>query len=143
MMRWMMRWVRCGLVGVFFASPLLAQAPRSFAGSCAPTTELDLQSVASAPDSLPVFLGPAPRTPRFALHDGYRGRVVIAVVVDTLGSAERAGATIITASDQGLRDWACDFVRQLRFAPARVAGRAVRAQAVVPFEFSARVVRRR
>lgn len=142
MMRWM-RWIRCGLVGACTASPLLAQAPASLAGSCAPAAELDLESVAPAPDSLPVFVGPAPRMPRFALRDGYRGRVVVAVIVDTLGRGELAGATIISASDQGLRDWACDFVRQLQFTPARHEGRAVRAQAVVPFEFSARVVRRR
>jgi TonB family protein len=125
------------------ASPLVAQAPRTFAGACTRADELDLQTVHPAPDSAPVFVGPAPRTPRFALRDGYRGRVLVAVIVDSLGRAEHEGAAIVGATDQGLRDWACDFVRQMRFAPARHAGGTVRAQAVVPFEFSARVVRRR
>jgi hypothetical protein len=138
-----MRWLQGGLIGALAASPLLAQAPPTFAGSCAQASDLDLQSVVPTPDLLPVFLGPAPRTPKFALHDGYRGRVVLAVIVDTLGRAEHAGATIVNATDQGLHDWACDFVRQLHFTPAQHDGRVVRAQAVLPFEFSARVVRRR
>lgn len=141
----MMHRMRHGFIAavlVIAVESIGAQGGTSLAGSCARDDRPDLETVEGAPEVLPVLQGPGPRTPRFALRDGYRGRVVLAVIVDTLGRAEVSGATVVAVTDAGLREWACGYVRQLRFTPARLGDRPVRAQAVIPFEFSATIMRR-
>lgn len=134
-------WQLVGLVLALLTSGRLAgQAP--LVGSCRAKDAPDLTTVEATPDTPPQLTSPGPRTPKFALRDGYRGTVQLAVIVDSAGRAEATGATIIAASDAQMREWACDYVRQLRFSPARLAGRAVRSQVVVPFTFQAFVVRR-
>jgi TonB family protein len=121
------------------------QTSNSFtSGVCAhdPSIIPDLESVVSAPDTMPRLIGPQPHMPRFALQDGYRGRVVVATVVDTSGRAERGTVTIVESTDPRLSEWACDFAQQLRFVPATVGKRRVRAQGVIPYSFSATVHRR-
>ncbi|MCC6929466.1 MAG: energy transducer TonB [Gemmatimonadaceae bacterium] len=111
-------------------------------GPCHHAPALDLTTLVSAPDTAPRLLSEPPRTPRFALRDGYRGTVQLAVVIDTAGHPEAGGAVVLAASDAQLRDWACAYASQLRFTPAKVGDRAVRTQAVVPFTFRAVMVRR-
>ena len=135
------RWPLAAMaVALLTSGRLVGQAPLT--GSCRAKDVPDLTTVEASPDTPPQLTSPGPRTPKFALRDGYRGTVQLAVVVDSTGRAESKSATIVAASDAQMREWACDYVRQLRFTPARLDGRAVRTQVVVPFVFQAFVIRR-
>lgn len=90
-----------------------------------------------APDAAPILRSKPPKTPRFALQDFYRGRVVVAFVVDTRGRVERETAVILESTDPRLSAWACENVSLLRFQPAVLAGKPVRAQTALPFQFTA------
>lgn len=136
--------VRACIVGVaiFVGTPSGAAAQDSasafLTGDCprrgpAP----DLSTVSGAPDTAPILRGKHPKTPRFALQDFYRGRVVVAFVVDTRGRVERATAVVLESTDPRLSAWACENVPLLRFQPAVLSGKPVRAQTALPFQFTA------
>lgn len=110
---------------------------RDLSGPCTPMAHLDLTSVEGTPDTPPQLTSERPMPPKFTLRDGYRGAVQLAVVVDSTGRVELETATILAASSPELRGWACGFAAGLRFSPAMRANRPVRAQAVIPFLFSA------
>lgn len=90
-----------------------------------------------APDTSPILRSNAPKTPRFALQDFYRGRVVVAFVVDSRGRVERETAVILESTDPRLSAWAYENVSLLRFQPAVLDGKPVRAQTALPFQFTA------
>ena len=125
------------LVGAPCAAAAQGAAPAFLTGDCprrgpAP----DLTTVIGAPDAAPILRSKSPKTPRFALQDFYRGRVVVAFVVDTRGRVERGTAVVLESSDPRLSAWACDNVPMLRFQPAVLAGAPVRAQTALPFQFT-------
>ena len=64
------------------------------------------------------------------------GRVVVEVVVDTLGRAEPGSVAIVASSNQGFDPPARDYVRHALFRPARVHGRAVRVLVRLPIDFA-------
>jgi len=103
---------------------------------------LDLSAVVSSPAEAPRLLVDPPRYPNELRRDGYRGQVVLAMVVDTLGTPMPGTATVMSSTDPVLSRWACAAARVLRFAPARHEGRPVVAQVVQPFVYSAKVNRR-
>jgi TonB family protein len=102
----------------------------------------DLSAVVDGPAEPPRLLVDPPRYPDEVRRDGYRGQVVLALVVDTLGVPMPGTAAVMSSTDPVLSRWACATARVLRFAPARHQGRPVAAQAVQPFAYSARVTRR-
>lgn len=79
-------------------------------------------------------------TPRleYPVHlrrEGIEGRVVISVVVDTLGRAEMESLQVLETPHPDFLSPVREVVAKATFRPARVAGRAVRVGVTVPFTF--------
>jgi hypothetical protein len=123
-----------GFVMLFFFSPAArAQAAGRDSvftvGPCRIHTDslVDWQGVASHVDrQARVVPGTVPRFPmRLLSSDGYSGRIVLSMVVDTAGRVEPASVSVEESTDSRLSSWGCIVALQLRFAPATVAGRPV------------------
>jgi len=82
-----------------------------------------------------LLAGPPPVYPELLRAAGIPGRVVLQVVVDTLGRAERA-VTVVESSNRGFDAAALAYVRAARFRPGRVRGRAVRVLVRLPIDFT-------
>ena len=92
-------------------------------------------------DEPPALLaGPPPPYPELLRAAGIEGRVVLQVVIDTLGRAEPA-ARVFESSNPGFDGAALASVRGALFRPARVRGRAVRVLIRLPIAFTLRGVR--
>ena len=72
-----------------------------------------------------MLAGPPPAYPERLRAAGIEGRVVLQVVIDTLGRAEPA-ARVVESANRGFDAAALAFVRGALFRPGRVRGRAVR-----------------
>jgi len=83
---------------------------------------------------------PPPAYPELLRAAGIEGRVVLQVVIDTLGRAEPA-ARVFESSNPGFDGAALACVRGARFRPGRVGGRAVRVLIRLPIAFTLRGVR--
>ena len=89
----------------------------------------------------PVLLaGSPPAYPELLRAAGIEGRVVLQVVIDTLGRAEPA-ARVFESSNPGFDGAALAYVRGARFRPGRVGGRAVRVLIRLPIAFTLRGLR--
>ncbi len=66
---------------------------------------------------------------------GIQGRVIVQAVVDTLGRVEEGSIVVVETADPRFNEAAKQFVRKSRFAPGRIAGRAVRVRVQLPVEF--------
>lgn len=66
---------------------------------------------------------------------GIQGRVIVQVIVDTMGRAERNSVKILQSPNPGFDESATRYVLKAMFRPARVHGRAVRVLMQVPVEF--------
>jgi protein TonB len=87
----------------------------------------------------PVLLGhPVPRYPELLRAAGIEGRVVVEVVLDTLGRAEPATLRIATSAHPLFDGEASVVVLGSRYRPGRVAGRPVRVRIRVPVSFGLR-----
>ena len=127
--------------GLFDAAARLstAVAPACGAGAegCARGTTGSAPLTGREVDREVVLLGPAPR-PRYpeALRAaGVDGRVVIRVVVDTVGRVERASLTVVAATHPLFVPAVEQAVARMRFRPAEAGGRRVRQLVEIPFEF--------
>lgn len=98
---------------------------------------VDWLSVEESPALLP---GPPPAYSELLRAAGIEGRVVLQVVIDTLGRAEPA-ARVVESSNRGFDGTALAYVRRALFRPGRVRGRAVRVLIRLPLEFTLRGVR--
>jgi protein TonB len=67
---------------------------------------------------------------------GISGRVVVKIVIDTLGRAEPGSATIVSSSHHGFDAAALATVLGSQFTPGRVTGRPVRTRVNIPINFS-------
>jgi TonB family protein len=83
----------------------------------------------------------APKYPKSMFRDGYRATALLSFVVDTTGRVVPGTSSVIEASDDAYRRWACDAVKELRFEPAQKAGQHVTALTAQPFIFTATVRR--
>jgi len=93
----------------------------------------DWLSVEEAPR---VLAGPPPAYPEPLWVAGIQGRVVVQVVIDTLGRAEQ-GAGVVESSNRGFDAAALAYVRGALFRPGRVVGgRAVRVLIRPPIDFT-------
>lgn len=89
----------------------------------------------------PALLGGPPAAyPDLLRAAGIEGRVLLQVVIDTLGRAE-PGARVVQGSNRGFDDAAVAYVRGALFRPGRVRGRAVRVLIRLPIAFTLRGVR--
>ena len=83
----------------------------------------------------PVLLaGRQPSYPEALRAAGVTGRVVVQVVIDTLGRAEPE-VTVVESSHTGFEPPALEYVRHAVFRPGRVHGRAVRVLIRLPVDF--------
>ncbi len=88
-------------------------------------------------DERPMLLaGPTPRYPEALRRAGVAGRVVLEVVVDTLGRVEPRSVSIVASPDPGFAAPARDYVLRALFRPAREHGRPVRVLVRLPIDFA-------
>ena len=132
------------------ASPHTVRAQRVGAdstfliGPC-PTRSADSvkwDNVVTVPEQ-PARMLPASR-PRFPIHlarDGYSAKVVLAMVIDTMGHVMPGTLSVTESTDPRLSAWACAIAFELRYAPALVANKPVNALSEQPLSFAANVKR--
>src|SRR6266576_48297 len=88
-------------------------------------------------ESRPVTLTcPTLEYPRALRAQGVQGRVLIQLIIDTLGRAEPNTIRVLDTPDVGLSEAAMKAARGCIFKPGRVRGRAVRVKVDVPFDFN-------
>jgi protein TonB len=97
----------------------------------------------------PVYVsGPSLAYPAAMRRKGIEGRVVIKLIVDTLGRADAKSIRVVSATDAGFIDAAIAAALEMKFRPARMkapprfAGRAVRMLVNVPVDFHLRSTHR-
>jgi TonB family protein len=76
-----------------------------------------------------------PRYPTFVSRQGIQGRVMLHVVIDTLGFPESTSVRVVSSPHDSLSATAAEAVLYCRFSPARVHGKAVRFLIEVPMDF--------
>ena len=81
---------------------------------------------------------PALRYPDVLRRAGIEGRVMVEVVLDSLGRAEPGSARVASSSHQLFDPEAVAVVSGSVYRPARVSGRAVRVRVRVPVSFTLR-----
>lgn len=79
---------------------------------------------------------PPSRYPEILRQAGIEGRVLVEVVIDTLGRAERGSIRILSSTHQLFDAPARETVANSVYRPGRIAGRAVRVRVQVPLNFS-------
>ncbi|MBI1723114.1 MAG: energy transducer TonB, partial [Gemmatimonadetes bacterium] len=110
-------------------------SPGTPANVLAPAVPIDAR-IAEEP---PLLLGhPAPHYPEMLRQAGIEGRVVVEVVLDTLGRAEPASLRVVSGAHPLFDAEASAVVLASRYRPARVGGRPVRVRILVPVGFSLR-----
>jgi protein TonB len=85
-------------------------------------------------DELPMMLA-APAYPELLRQAGLQGRVVLEVVIDTLGRVERGSVVVVESAHPAFVAPAQQSLLKSLFRPARVRGKAVRVRVRVPIEF--------
>ena len=63
------------------------------------------------------------------------GHVVVEAVIDTTGRVEEGSIRVVESTDARFNEAARSYARGARFAPGRVAGRAVRVRFQIPVDF--------
>jgi hypothetical protein len=132
---------------VAFPGSSLAQSPTAdstfLTGDC-PTRSagsVKWDDIVTAPDRPARLLAAsAPRFPTHLRRDGYSGRIVLAMVIDTAGRVMPGTVSIAESTDPALSAWGCMIAFDLRYMPARVAGKPVNATGEQPFSFNARII---
>jgi TonB family protein len=79
--------------------------------------------------------GPPVTYPAQLLLAGISGRVVVEAVIDTTGRVEEGSIRVIESTDPRFSEAAKSYAGGARFAPGRVAGRAVRVRFQIPVDF--------
>ena len=82
-----------------------------------------------------VLSGPPLVYPEQMRQAGIEGRVLVEVVIDTLGRAEPGSLRTVASSQRAFEAAATAYVRRALFRPARVMGRPVRVLIRLPIEF--------
>jgi protein TonB len=97
---------------------------------------IDQRFVDRAPRLLPG--SPEPRFPEALRARNQTGRVVVQLVVDTLGRAEQRDVKIVEATDAAFVDAVRAVLPRYRFTPGEAGGRKVRTVVQLPFDFALR-----
>ena len=82
-----------------------------------------------------VLSGPILTYPELMRQAGIEGRVVVEVVIDSLGRAEPGSLRIVESPQRAFEAPALSYVRRALFRPARVTGRSVRVLVRLPIDF--------
>jgi protein TonB len=77
-----------------------------------------------------------PRYPEILRQAGVEGRVLIELVIDTVGRPERGSLRVLTATHQLFEAPARETAASCRYRPGRIQGRAVRVRVQVPINFN-------
>jgi protein TonB len=80
--------------------------------------------------------GIPPRYPEILRQAGIEGRVLVEVVIDTLGRAERGSLRILSSTHQLFEAPAREAVANSIYRPGRIQGRAVRVRVQIPLNFT-------
>ncbi|MBI4543381.1 MAG: energy transducer TonB [Gemmatimonadetes bacterium] len=80
--------------------------------------------------------GIPPRYPEILRQAGIEGRVLVEVVIDTLGRAERGSLRILSSTHQLFEAPAREAVANSVYRPGRIQGRAVRVRVQIPLNFT-------
>ncbi len=108
----------------------VAFATSAFAASVAEITD-----VTPKVDENPVPVKtPPPAYPTDLLQQGVSGTAVVTVVIDENGDVLAAEAR--KASHDGFKDPAVEAVKNWKFTPGKVAGKAVKTRVAIPIKFS-------
>jgi TonB family protein len=79
---------------------------------------------------------PEPEYPRILRRAGIQGRVIVQLVVDTLGRVEPGSLRVVSSSNPAFNRPALSALGQAVFRPARLRERAVRVRVRLPIEFT-------
>ena len=82
-----------------------------------------------------LLTGPTLRYPAWLAEQGIEGRVVVQLVLDSLGRAEPASVKVIQTPNAGFDQPAMNYVPRARFRPGIVHGRPVRVLINLPIDF--------
>ncbi len=107
-------------------------APASAVGAWADTVYAD----AEVDEKAELLSSPPAEYPRILWRAGIHGRVVVEVVIDTLGRVEPGSPRVVSSPNPAFNEPALNAVREAVFRPARVHGRAVRARMRAPIDFN-------
>ena len=97
------------------------------------TSEVFMESVVEERPEL--LTGPTLRYPAWLAEQGIEGRVVVQLILDSLGRAEPASVKVIQTPNAGLDQPAMNYVLRARFRPGIVHGRPVRVLLNLPIDF--------
>ena len=87
-------------------------------------------------DSAPAIIHCAPPSyPDTLRQAGIQGRVLLQLIIDTLGRPERASLRALTSPHDLMASTAINAMQACQFTPARVRGRAVRVLVQIPLDF--------
>jgi protein TonB len=79
---------------------------------------------------------PPARYPDILRQAGIEGRVLVEVVIDTTGHAERGSIRILSSTHQLFEGPAREVVQSSLYSPGKIQGRAVRVRVQVPINFN-------
>ena len=79
---------------------------------------------------------PNARYPDILRQAGIEGRVLVEVVIDTTGHAERGSIRILSSTHQLFEGPAREVVQSSLYSPGKIQGRAVRVRVQVPINFT-------
>lgn len=85
-----------------------------------------------------LLMGPPLHYPEELQHRGIQGRVMVQLIIDTLGHAEPASIQFLTSPDVEFEQPVRDYLVFARFRPARRNGRLVRFLVYQPIDFRMR-----
>ena len=116
---------------------IAAAVHRSLAASPTPeTSQVFMESVVEERPEL--LTGPTLRYPAWLAEQGIEGRVVVQLILDSLGRAEPASVKVIQTPNAGFDQPAMNYVLRARFRPGIVHGRPVRVLLNLPIDFTLR-----
>jgi TonB family protein len=109
-----------------------APAPSPAVGEGADTVYAE----AKVEEKAELLSSPPAEYPRMLRRAGIQGRVVVEVVIDTLGRVEPGSPRVVSSPNPAFNEPALNAVREAVFRPARVHGRAVRVRMRAPIDFN-------
>jgi len=99
------------------------------------TTENPLNSGARAAQVPTIVSGPRLWYPDNLRRAGIQGRVLVRVIVDTLGRAERGSVRVIWTAHRDLNKPVIEYMEHARFSAAILSARRARSCVVLPVDF--------